>query len=336
LGKHSEFYWIMKNAIKNYLVSVIIPNWDGLELLKICLPSIKKQTYKNYEVIIVDNGSVDDSIAWINKNFSEFITLKLDKNYGFARAVNKGIKKSKGEYIFLLNNDTEVDKRCVEFLVESANKNSELGFISAKILNYENRKIIDNAGDYLDSSGHLLTYGLGQKDGPVFNEGRFIFLGTGGGTLFTREVFKKIGFFDEDFYFYMEDADFCLRAQLASFKGWFEPKAKIYHRRMATSKRLKDRDVLVFQNMIVMVIKNFPGFLLLHRFNWLRILLVHINTLRYLIFKGHILGVLKAELYLIANMAGILKKRAKIQKLKTVPDDYIVENIMEKQFRAGR
>lgn len=319
------------------LVSVIIPNFNGLDLLKICLPSLRKQSFKNFEVILVDNGSDDGSVEFIKKNYPEFICLELNKNYGFAKAINRGIKKSKGRYLMLLNNDTEVDKSCIEYLVKAAYDHLEVGFISAKILNFYKRNTVDNAGDYLDCVGHQLSRGLGERDGTKFKVGYYIFLATGSGCLISKEVFDRVGLFDEDFFFYMEDADFFFRAQLAGFKGWFEPKAKIYHKRGATSSKvLPNTGSLVFQNMTEMIIKDFPKTLLLHKLNWLKIAVVHLHTLIFLVFKGEGVEVLKVELYLIANFKKILKKRKAVQALKRVPDSYILNNIFEKRFRVGK
>ncbi|OGE14946.1 hypothetical protein A3F00_04185 [Candidatus Daviesbacteria bacterium RIFCSPHIGHO2_12_FULL_37_11] len=319
-----------------HLVSIVTPNFNGLEHLKECIPSLLKQTYKNIEIIVVDNGSTDESLKYLVEKFPKVFVIRLKINYGFSIAVNKGVKKSKGRYILVLNNDTKVERRCVEFLVQSARVHSEAGFISAKILQFDNIDKIDNAGDYVDSSGHLLTRGFGKSE-KLFNRGDYIFLGTGSGTLFKKEVFTIIGSFDEDFFFYMEDADFCFRAQIAGFKGWFEPKAKIYHKRMGTSKKyIKNFEALVFRNMTVMLIKNFPKSLFLYHFNWLKIILVHINTLRYLLFKGKLLDIIRVEFYLLIHIQDLFKKRRMVQDLKVVSDSYIISQIKDKKIKVGK
>lgn len=319
------------------MVSVIIPTFNGLELLKICLPSLRKQTFKNFEVILVDNGSDDGSIEFVQNNFPKFKTLKLNKNYGFAKAVNIGIKKSNSKYILLLNNDTEADKNCLYYLVQSAIKHPEVGFVSAKSFNFYKRNIIDNAGDDIDVSGHLFSRGRGEKDRQEFRKSGYIFLGSGNGTLFKREVFDSIGLFDEDFFFYMEDADLSLRAQLFGFKGWFEPRAKIYHMRMVTaSKKLPLAEYLVFRNMMVTITKNFPLKLFIKNFNFLKIILVNFNTIRYFLTKGMVWEALRAEFYILFNLGKILEKRKKIQSAKRVSDEYIIENILDKKIKVGK
>lgn len=313
--------------------SVIIPNWNGLELLKVCLPSIKKQTLKNFEVIIVDNGSTDGSREYIKKNFPEFRVIPLEKNYGFSPAVNIGISKSNSKYIVLINNDTKVDKDCLKYLVRSADKYQDVAMVAAKMLQYHNPLLIDSAGDYIDTVGHANNLGQGEKDGEKFNKPDYLFLATGGGSLFKKDILKKVGYFDDDYFAYMEDVDLCLRIQLIGFKGWYEPKAKIYHIHKATSSRNKAfTQYLQFRNMTMTIIKDFPTKLLLKDLNWLKIILVNINTFRYLTFSGYFLSAVRAQAYILFNLLKILNKRSRIQSSKTVSDDYIIRNFIPKRL----
>lgn len=318
---------------KKLTISIIIPNWNGVELLKNCLPSIIKQVFKDFEVIIVDNGSTDESIQYLKTNFPNFKIIKLSKNIGFAGAVNRGIKKALGEYIILLNNDTEMNKNCLKYLVEAADKHSEAGMVAAKIKNFYHRNIIDNAGDEIDIIGHSFTRGTGKTDGPKFNKPEYVFLVTGGGGLFKKEVFNKIGFFDEDYFLYMEDIDLSFRAQLAGFKAWYEPKAVIYHKRMSTSsKNMSFVEPECFRNMTMNIIKDYPLSLLLHNFYWIKIILVNLNTIKYLAGKGYLWGALKSEWYILTHIKKLLEKRKKIQNLKTVSDEYIIKNVKERKL----
>lgn len=314
-------------------LSVIIPNWNGKELLKICLPSLKKQTFKDFEVVIVDNGSTDGSLDYVEKYFPEVKLVKLKSNIGFSPAVNLGIKICVGEMMVLLNNDTEVDKNCLRILVETAEKKKDIGFIAAKILDFKNRKLIDSAGDYIDAVGHADNYGRGEEDGKKFSKPGYLFLATAGGSLFKREVFEKVGFFDYEYFAYMEDVDFCLRAQLLGIKGWFEPKAKIYHIHKATSSRNPAfTEYLQYRNMTLTVLKNFPKELFLKDFNWLKVILVNINTIRFLAGIGFFKEALKAEWYVLKTLPQILKKRSEIQSNIKVPVNYILENISPKKI----
>lgn len=313
--------------------SVVIPNWNGKDFLKTCLSSLEKQSFKEFETIVVDNGSTDSSADYIIKNFPKVRVITLDKNYGFARAVNEGIKHSLGKYIVLLNNDTEADKNYLQNLVDAANKNPQVGFVAAKMLNFYKRDIIDSAGDAVDVVGHSYNIGLGKQDGKQFNKEGEIFLATAGGSLFKKEMFASIGLFDEDYHTYMEDVDLGLRAQLAGFKGWYTPKAVLYHIRKATSiKVITKSEYWHFRNMTQNIIKDYPAALLLKDFNWLKILLVNINTVWYMVKKGLIWQAVKAEMYILINLPKLLRKRERIQKSKVVSDEYIINNILPKKL----
>src|SRR5258708_4829328 len=159
--------------MKTLLVSVIIQNWNGIDLLKICLPSLSKQTFKDFEVILVDNGSKDGSVEFIEKKFPKFKIIKLLKNIGFSPAVNRGIKMAKGKYIVLINNDTRVDRDCLINLVTAANKHPQVGMVAAKMLQYHKPNYIDSTGDYIDPVGHENNMGGGKKDGDEFKKGRY-------------------------------------------------------------------------------------------------------------------------------------------------------------------
>lgn len=314
-------------------VSVVIPNWNGQHLLKISLPSLKKQTFQDFEVIVVDNGSTDESVKFIQDSFPEVKVVKLAQNRGFAGAINAGIKKSAGRYLFLLNNDTEVDKDCIKFLVEAIKAHPEVGMVAAKILNFYQRNVVDNTGDSVDIVGHSFTRGYGEKDGPKFSQPGPIFLATGGGSLFKKELFDKVGPLDDTYFMYMEDVDLGFRAQLAGFKGWFEPKAKIYHIRMASSSKISALvEYLCFRNMTMNIIKDYPKALIFHKANWVKILLVNVNTIFYLAKKGYFLAGLKADVYILLNLGKLLQKRKQIQALKVVSDEYIIANVQSKKL----
>ncbi len=314
-------------------VSVIIPNWNGRHLLKVCLESLERQTLKNFEVVIVDNGSSDTSVEYIKKYFPKVKVIPLDKNYGFTKAVNTGIKNAKGEYLVLLNNDTELDSRYLEYLVKASDNHPDVGFVAAKMLNFYNRKIIDSAWDAVSVVGHSYSVGQGKKDSIEFNKPQYIFLATGGSSLFKRQIFEKVGYFDEDYHTYMEDVDLCLRAQIAGFKGWYEPKAILYHMRKATSSRIVSlSEYWHFRNMTQNIIKDYPLKLFLIDLNWLKILLVNINTIIYMAKKGFLKQALAADAYILFHLPSLLKKRFLIQKSKIVSDDYMIQNIRPKKI----
>lgn len=320
--------------MNNKSLTVVIPNFNGKELIRRCLSSLSKQKYNDFQIIVVDNGSTDGSVEQIKKDFPKVKIIAFDKNTGFAHAVNAGIKESTAPYVFLLNNDTELDPHCLNYLVSSAKEKKDVGFVTAKFLDFHDRTKIQNATDQIDVSGHLIIKGENRKDDPEYNKEGYTFLASGGGTLIKREVFEHVGYFDDDFFFYMEDADFFLRAQIAGFKGWYQPKAVVYHIGRATSsKRPKWSEYMVFRNMTMVIIKNFPIRLIIKDFNWLKILLVHFNTIRFLTFRNNFLGVIKAEAFILKSLPSLFKKRAQIQKSKRVSDQYIINSILDKRIK---
>lgn len=315
-------------------VSVIIPTWNGLPLLKICLPSLKKQTYKNIEIIIIDNGSTDGSVNFVKQKFPEVNIITLKKNYGFSKAVNFGIKRSKGRYVFLLNNDTKIDKDCLMHLIGCIKKYN-VEFVTGKFMYLNKKDTLELTGHsfVIDSVGHLYSTADGKKDAKKYNFPGFTFLASGGGSLYLKSMFSKIGYLDESYFLYYEDADLSLRAQLAGFKGWYEPKAKIYHVRMASARKQKQLNYFIFRNMTMTIIKDFPISIILRDFNLLKIILVHLNTIRFLAIKGYLWQALKADWYILTHLRDLLKKRKKIQSMKKVSDDYIYSNIVKKRIK---
>ena len=144
--------------------SVIIPNWNGKDLLKECLDSLRKQSYKEFEIILVDNNSTDQSVEYVKNNYQEVRIIKLDKNYGFARAINEGVKKSLAKYVIFLNNDTEVDKNWFKNLVDCANLHPEVISVNSKLLNYYSRKLIDGIGIIINEVGQAKSIGWHEKN----------------------------------------------------------------------------------------------------------------------------------------------------------------------------
>jgi len=312
--------------------SIVIPNWNGHKLLKICLPSLTAQTFLDFEIIVVDNGSTDESIQYIEENFPQVNLIKLPLNIGFSPAANKGILVSKGTYIILINNDTKVDKDCIRNLVSAANLHPEVGMVAAKMLQFFNPELIDSAGDYIDMVGHADNIGFGEPS-EKFKTSNFVFLVTGGGGLFKREMLEKIGLFDETFFAYYEDVDLCLRAQMAGFKGWFESTAKIWHIHKATSrKNLKLTEYLQFRNMTQTIITDFPAKLFKNPYHLLMLFLVNLNTVRFLGTHGYFKEAISSEWYILKNWQKLIQKRRAVQQMKKVSDEYMLQNIRPKKI----
>ncbi len=243
------------------LISIVIPNLNGINYLPGCLSSIREQTFKEFEVIVVDNGSTDGSVEFIKAGFPQALIIENRENRGFAAANNQGIKAAKGEYIATLNNDTEADRDWLANLYNAAVSSSDrTGMWAPKILSLERR-------DRIDSVGGLLLYRDGiakgrgrlEKDTGQYDKARDILIPSACCALYSKKMLKEIGFFDEDFFAYCEDTDLGLRAVLAGWRALSVPGAVIYHHYSGTGGMYsKLKAFLVERNHIWVAWKNFP------------------------------------------------------------------------------
>ena len=226
------------------------------------MPSLENQTITAEEIIVVDNGSNDDSVEFLKISFPSVKVVTLDKNYGFAKANNIGIRLASGSRIALLNNDTVVDSQWLEELNHALDNHPEVGFCASKMLMYWDRDVIDSAGDML---GIARAYKRGHRkqDGTEFNVPAFVFGACAGAALYRREMLADIGLFDETFVTNLEDVDLSFRAQLAGYKCIYVPTAVVYHKVGETKRRISWIDRLTHRNNRLMWLKNAPGLLLL-------------------------------------------------------------------------
>ncbi len=314
-------------------VIIIIATWNKKKLLKECLKSLKKQTFNNFRIIVVDNASSDGTVRFLNKYYPNVKIIELGKNLGFSKAVNKGIKVSKTEYIILLNNDTVVDKNFVKYLVASLDKNKYYCACTAKMIDFKNRDIVLSAGDMMNNFGQSFSRGLGD-DIRKWDKAEEVFLVTGGASIFRKKTFDKIGYFDEDFFVYGEDTDWCFRAQITGYKFYYEPKAIAYHHCKATSKDMpKIVEYLQFRNMILTILKCFPQKLFLRKGRFVGMILIHLNTIFYMTIKGFLKEAIMADLWILFHLPGILRKRSLIQSKRKVAIGYIENWLCPKKVR---
>lgn len=308
-------------------VSIIIVNWNGKQYLSDCLTSIFRQSYENFEVILVDNGSIDKSIGFVKDNFPEVKVIILDKNYGFAKGNNIGIeealKDKDAQYIALLNNDTKVKPPWLEELVKVAESDEQVGSCQPKMLSLANPKIIDALGISITKDGGAIQVGYGTEDTGQHNQVKEVFGACAGAALYKREMLSQIGLFDEDFFAYYEDVDLVLRARLAAWKCMYVPKAVGYHLHSATlGKTSPYKMYLLERNRYYYIIKNLPIEIVL-RFLIRKPKDIAVTILRYIKNrKFRLLGYyLKANFDAIRNIPKMLKKRKKIQSTRLIQDE---------------
>lgn len=240
-------------------VSIIVPNYNGREYLKACLDSLSRQSFTGFETIVVDNGSTDGSYELIQKEFPEVNCIVLDRNYGFSKAVNVGIKAAIGEYVVLLNNDTEVEQDWLENLTSCMEGDLSIFSCCSKMLQYYNREKIDDAGDEYTALGWAYKRGDGQSH-QMYKEIEEVFSSCAGAAIYRKNIFDEIGYFDEHFFAYMEDVDISYRAKIHGYKNIYCAHAIVYHIASATSgsKYNPFKVRLAARNNIYVAYKNMP------------------------------------------------------------------------------
>jgi GT2 family glycosyltransferase len=311
-------------------VTVVIPNWNGERFLEICLGSLRAQTFGDFETVLVDNGSSDGSVAFVEENFPEVRLLRLPENLGFSAAANAGIRSSTTELVVLLNNDTEVDSGWLEALVRAADERPEAGFFASKLVDFRDRRLLDGAGDALRRSGLPYRLGHGEVDRGQFEREAFVFSACAAAALYRRSVFEEIGLFDEDFFSNCEDWDVGFRAQLAGYRCVYVPGSVVYHVGSASTGGQKSalNTRLGAQNGINVLVKNLPAALIGRSLPFIlagQISRLAITALSPGLLKAYLSGLVGAG-RLLPTM---LKKRREIQKRRRVPDDYVMRLLRE-------
>jgi GT2 family glycosyltransferase len=248
---------------------VIVPNWNGRELLEVLMPSLAAQDFEGASVLIVDNGSTDGSVNYLRESWPDVEVLALPGNVGFAPAVNRGIEAGDSELVALLNNDMEVEPRWLAELVAELDGHPEAGSATSKLLDFTNREMLDGTGDVLAWSGNANRRGQGDRDDGSYDDRREVFSACAGAALYRRTALDDVGRFDEDFFAYLEDVDWGFRARLRGWGCRYVPTSVAYHMGGATTRRTSDLEVyLNRRNQLALVIKNFPAGALL-RYGWL-------------------------------------------------------------------
>jgi GT2 family glycosyltransferase len=265
--------------LKEPRVSVVIVNWNGKHHLGECLGSLRAQTFKDFEIILVDNGSQDGSREYVQENFHEVRLVELQKNCGFAGGNNAGIRVASGKYLALLNNDTKVDPAWLTNLLKEAEANpSPVGMWASKILSYDHPDIIDNVGLLMYPDGLGRGKGRLEVDGGQYDQTGEAFFPSGCAGLYRRSMLDEIGLFDEEFFAYADDVDLGLRARLAGWHCIYVPSAKVYHKYSGSSSAHSPfKAFLVERNRIWVLLKYYPiEMILISPFVTLTRLLVHL------------------------------------------------------------
>lgn len=239
-------------------VTVVIPNWNGMDWLPGCLEALRGQSFREFTVLVVDNGSVDGSVAWIRKDYPEVGLLEMGSNRGFAAAINAGVARSTTPFVALLNTDTKADSRWLEELVKTMKAEGPGTFsLASKMLDLSNPDLMENGGDLLTRHGLAFKRGNGCPADQYEREEE-VFSPCAGAALYRRDLFNSLGGFDKSFFAYLEDVDLGFRARLRGYRCLFVPSAAVLHQGYGSSLPRGRYVRLVTRNRLLMITKNLP------------------------------------------------------------------------------
>lgn len=313
-----------------FLVTIIIINWNGAPYLKQCLESLNRSSFQNFNLIVVDNNSSDNSIKIAEAVCPKAQILKLDANYGFARGNNIGFKEVNTPYTALLNNDTVVDEKWIYTLIKALEENPEAGFAASKMLLFQHPSLIDRAGDLYYRSGTAMLRGRGQIS-HYYSDREWVFGACAGAALYRTAMLMDIGLFEEDFFLLYEDVDLSFRAQLKDYKCLYVPEAVVYH---YGSKSIGlDTPTSIYyshRNMEWVYFLNMPNKLILKSFAFH--LLYNLLAIAFFTRRGHLSTIVKAKLAAFKDIKKIIKKRRLRQAQKIVSDDYLWSLMKKENF----
>lgn len=305
------------------LVTVVIPNWNGAHHLPACLESLQRQTYPQVEVIVADNGSADGSLNLLARDYPKVRVLALGQNLGFTGACNAGMQVARGDFVILLNNDTEADRRWLEEVVAAFQRHPEAGIVASKMLLFDQRDTFHTAGDFYRMDGVPGNRGVWQKDTGQYEAEEYVFSACGGSAAYRKTMLEQVGLLDEDFFYSCEDLDLAWRAQLAGWRCLYAPRAIVYHKLSATgggaTASFHDG-----RNFIYLLAKDYPGDL--WRLHWRAILWAQLR-LAWEAMRAWRGAAARARLRgMLAGLLGaprMLSKRRAVQRSRTVDRSYL-------------
>lgn len=306
------------------LASVVIPNWNGEKYLPLCLDSLRQQTYPRLEIIVVDNGSTDGSLALLARDYPEVQVVTLGENRGYAGGVNAGLQVATGQVLVAFNNDAEADARWVEELIAALDRHPEAGMATSRVRLFERRDRLHTAGDFYRLDGIPGNRGVWEVDGPAYDEETWVFGAAGVASVYRRSMLDEIGLLDERFCSYLEDVDLSWRAQLVGYRCIYAPRAIVYHMVSATGGGPM-ASFFVGRNTIFVIAKDYPSSLLRHY--WpavlraqLRVSLEALRAWRGVAARARLRG----QLASLRHLPRLLRQRRDIQRARRVTDEYLL------------
>jgi len=311
------------------IASIILVNWNGARHLPVCFMALRQQTFRDFEIILVDNASHDDSLELLARDFPEVKVIALKDNRGFAGGSNVGIRAAQGDFIILLNNDTEVDAHWLEEVLAAFERHPEAGSVASKMKLFDQRDTFHTTGDFYRLDGIPGNRGVWEVDLGQYDHEEYVFSTCGGSAAYRRATLDQIGLLDEDFFFSCEDVDLGWRAQLAGWRCVYAPRAVVYHKLKATGGGAT-ASFYDGRNFLWVIAKNYPASLwqinrgIIIRKQWL-LFAEAARAWRGEAARARIRGMLAG----VIGLPKMLRKRRTVQALRRVDDAYLL-SILQK------
>ncbi len=314
-------------------VTILIPNYNGKKWLKQLLPTIEKSTYPNYEILVVNNGSTDDSAKFLLENYPQVRTIEIKKNRGYAGANNLGVEKASGKYVLFLNNDTEVTPKFLEPLVEKMESDNTIGAVQPQIRHMVKREVIDSIGSFFTFTGFLYHYGYFQNHKEKkYQKELSVYSVKGACFLMKKKDYIDLGGIDESFVTYVEESDLCHRILLSGKRIIYVPKSVVYHFGGGDMSIMTKSEVVIFRsfrNRFVSYLKN------LGMKKLILVLPVHLFLCELLIvmsvFRGKFRQAAASQVGVVGwipNISSILKQRKYIQsRIRKISDEDLFASV---------
>lgn len=239
-------------------VSVVIPNFNGIQHLPECLACLSSQSFDDFEVVMVDNASTDESVAWVRQRYPEVRIIQREVNGGPARSTNDGIRASRGEYVVLLDNDTAFDGDWLGILVKALDDHPEYDYGVSMILLYSDNNLLQSAGDVYSISRLRSDNRGSSQSAAAYSQMQRVVAASGNGAIHRREIFDDVGLYDEDYYAIHEDSDFSLRCLIKGKRCLYVPEARIRHKVGLCRESSQEAEMTFLRNAGMMAAKNLP------------------------------------------------------------------------------
>ncbi len=294
-------------------VAVVIANWNGCHLLPDCLSAVAAQTFADFEIVVVDNGSQDGSVEWLKARAPAVRVICNEANRGFAAANNQGIYASSAPLLATLNNDAQPKPGWLQALVEAADQAGWAGMFASKIVLNGPEERVDSAGIEVDRSGVAWNRRWGERDTAQETEPLEVFGPSAAAALYRRTMLDQIGLFDEDLFAYYEDVDLAWRAQWAGWRCLYIPGARVGHVHSATGGRGSPfKSWLLGRNKWWVIAKNYP-FAAMARY-LPSILLIDAGAMLMAAVAGRNLGPMRGRWAALRGWRAMWRKRRQVQR----------------------